>query len=180
MGVQPLRPDPVPSWRPQRLRRHPRSPRRRRRSAPLRRLPSRALARGERSSAPHAREWSKPGLSCEWCSGPLRTFIAPPYVTAPGTAAPVVPAQQFVPPAAPGQQLAPPIPYGPQVGLYRKAHRAGSVTTLGVTGVALCFSAFVCPPMMVLTFLTGPAAMICSIAAWSQSNSDLAEMDSPA
>lgn len=177
MGVQPLRPDapaepPAPKRRPYTPleEQEPPPPAE---ASPLAKPPPQTAPRvGPRGTVqcPSCHEWSKPGLSCEWCSGPLRSFIPPPYTAA------ADPGKMPVP--APGQPFAPGIPYPSDLFPYRKAHRGGSVMTLGILGLALNAGAFVCPPLALLgMFCTAPLGLTLSMLAWNFGNADLAEMD---
>lgn len=179
MGVEPLRPDPVSE--PPTPRRRSYAPLEEETPAPAIPAPASPLTAptpaatprvGPRGTVqcPSCHEWSKPGLSCEWCSGPLRSFVPPPYVAAPAPGAAPVP--------APGQPFAPGIPYSSDLFPYRKAHRSGSVLTLGILGVAINAMAFLCPPLALMgLFCSAPIGLIFSILAWTLGNADLAEMD---
>lgn len=161
MGVSPLKPDPAapePEPAPQAA---PVPP------SPLRQpLPAEAPVRGPAGTVRCSRclEWSKPGLSCEWCSGPLVARapavapVPPPY---PHPAPPPP-----VPGMAPGSYpAAPGFP-----GLYRRPHRGGAVLTLGIVGVIFVVVGFGCAPIAL-------GGLLCSILAWVFGNTDIAEMD---
>jgi hypothetical protein len=175
LGITPLRPDHAPAPQPP----PPPEPAA---ASPLNRpAPAAGPVSGPRGTiqCPRCMEWSKPGLSCEWCAGPLvsRAPAAAPMPPPAYAAAPPYPGPPPVPmppPGYPATYAGAPYPPGVPGGapyFYRAPHRGGSILTLGILGLVFTLIGFGCG-------LIALAGLVCSILAWTMGNGDLAQMDS--
>lgn len=168
MGIQPLVPDPPPPA-PEPAPAPPPMP-----EMP-RPAPAAAPVAGPSGTVRCGRclEWSKPGLSCEWCAGPLvsraATIAAAPSVPVPPPALYGPPPAPYAVPPPPGMPPGPPglHPYPP---LYKKPHRGGAVLTLGILGLFFVLTGFGCAPVVL-------GGLVMSLLAWVFGNTDMAEME---